>query len=332
MIDCLTYCESVQVNPYYNQAVEEELMFCCGENECILYLWQNQHTVVIGRNQNAWKECQTGVLERDGGYLARRNSGGGAVYHDLGNLNFTFLVRRPNYSVARQMEVVCLALERLGIKSEQSGRNDILVHGRKVSGNAFYEQGDFCCHHGTLMLEVDMERLEFYLTVSKEKMLSKGVESVSSRVENLRELLPNLTIHGLKSELRQAFECVYGKKSRSLKVEELDAQELVKRERKFSSWEWKYGWKFEFQHELTHRFPWGEICLQIQVNAGRVTDAAIYSDALQPRLLEKLPQWLKGSCYEREALCRMLATYPAANSEEEGMKADMLAWFSGAER
>ena len=133
----LTIIESDSTNPYKNLALENWLLDHVAEDEVILYLWQNQHTVVVGKNQNAWKECNISTLEADGGHLARRLSGGGAVYHDLGNLNFTFLAHKARYDVAKQLEVILRGLQRLGIEAEKSGRNDILVDGRKVSGNAF---------------------------------------------------------------------------------------------------------------------------------------------------------------------------------------------------
>ena len=210
MVNKLTYIESEQYNPYKNLAVEEYLFFHCQKEECILYLWQNQHTVVIGRNQNAWAECLTEKLENEGGYLARRLSGGGAVYHDLGNLNFTFLVNKENYNVDRQLEVIQKAVAKFGVCTEKSGRNDILINGRKFSGNAFYKEGSRCYHHGTIMLDVKLDEMSKYLTVSKEKLQSKGVNSVKSRVVNIKELVPDITVDRMKEALREAFEEVYG--------------------------------------------------------------------------------------------------------------------------
>ena len=140
------------IEPYRNLAVERYLLEHTPAGSVTLYLWQNKNTVVIGRNQNPWAECNMAQLRRDGGHLVRRLSGGGAVYHDSGNLNFTFLTDARTYNLARQLEVITGALKSLGINAGKSGRNDILVDGRKVSGNAFYTSGGKKYHHGTLLI------------------------------------------------------------------------------------------------------------------------------------------------------------------------------------
>ena len=138
MINKLYIYESTGVDPYENIATEKYLLENVQAGSCILYLWQNKNTVVIGRNQNAWAECRTSLLEQEGGKLARRLSGGGAVYHDLGNLNFTFLTCEDEHNIDRQLSVIQEACKRLGIETEKSGRNDLLASGHKFSGNAFY--------------------------------------------------------------------------------------------------------------------------------------------------------------------------------------------------
>ena len=276
------------------------------EGECILFLWQNRRTVVIGKNQNCWKECHVSALEEDGGFLARRLSGGGAVFHDLGNLNFTFIARRADYNVDRQLQVIIAALESLGLHSEKTGRNDVTVDGRKFSGNAFFQSGDYCCHHGTLLVDVDRELMSRYLNVSREKLASKSVSSVKSRVVNLRELLPGLTLEQLKMALVDAFSQVYGMRPRHMEEGELPAEEIERLTERFASAAWKYGRKMPFDYELARRFGWGDIQLQLHVEGGVVLDAAAYSDAMDPEFIGRLPEALKGCACGREGLCGAL--------------------------
>ena len=135
----LLILESDSFYPHYNQALEKYLLERTGKNEVTLFLWQNEKTVFIGRNQDAYSECDTEKLESDGGYLARRITGGGAVYHDRGNLNVSFICHKDIYDSAAQADIILKALERLGIEAERNGRNDLLVRGRKFSGHAFYK-------------------------------------------------------------------------------------------------------------------------------------------------------------------------------------------------
>ncbi|MBP9987982.1 MAG: lipoate--protein ligase, partial [Ruminococcus sp.] len=145
--------ETFDTNPYHNLALEEALLKSVKPEECILYLWQNRQTVVIGRNQNALAECKVQKLEADGGFLARRLSGGGAVFHDLGNLNFTFLACADWFSKEIQTDIIIDAIRSLGIDAEKNGRNDLTVNGQKFSGHAYYKTKDKCYHHGTIMLD-----------------------------------------------------------------------------------------------------------------------------------------------------------------------------------
>ncbi len=140
-------------NPWYNLAVEKRL-FRLGYDGVILYIWQNANTVVIGKNQNAWRECDLAAMEKDDVRLARRESGGGAVFHDLGNLNFTFLVPNELYDVRRQLAVIQRAVAVFGLETEQSGRNDLLLteNGCKFSGNAFQRSATHSLHHGTILI------------------------------------------------------------------------------------------------------------------------------------------------------------------------------------
>ncbi len=306
MVRRLTWIETDNTWPYRNLAMEEYMTSHEEKGECILFLWQNRHTVVIGKNQNCWKECKVSELESDGGYLVRRLSGGGAVYHDLGNLNFTFMVKRPDYDVDRQLQVIITALGLLGIHSEKTGRNDVTADGRKFSGNAFYRSGDCCYHHGTLLLDVDKGQMSRFLNVSREKLASKSVASVKSRVVNLKELRPDLTVELMKETLVKAFSQVYGLPARRMDESELPQDEIQGLTDRFQSWDWKYGRKIPFDYQLEQRFGWGDIQLQLHVEQGRVTEAAAYSDAMEQELIAGIPEVLKGCLCKAENLCRAM--------------------------
>lgn len=307
MIKEINYFRSNSFNPYENLSIEEYLLEDCREDECIIYLWQNKKTVVIGKNQNAWKECQAENLEKDGGHVVRRLSGGGAVYHDTGNLNFTFLVRKDNYDLDKQLQVIINAVNSLGIKAVKSGRNDILADGRKFSGNAFYKKGDHYYHHGTLMVDVDTGALSRYLTVSDAKLKSKGVDSVKSRVTNLKALNPEITIDSLAEALIEAFQQVYGLEAGERTLEEMSRNLLQSKIDRFSSWDWIYGRKIDFQYELTGKTEAGEVTLQLQVSSGIIEDLVVYSDSLDDKASEKIAELLRGTKYSADVIEKALA-------------------------
>ena len=302
MINKLWIYEGQGHDPHYNLAVEEYLLETVGPGQCVLYLWQNQNTVVIGRNQNPWKECRTTLLEQEGGHLARRLSGGGAVFHDLGNLNFTFLVPQEDYDVARQMEVIRVAVESLGIPAEVSGRNDILACGRKFSGNAFYKNGKQAYHHGTLLVAADMEKLGRYLNPSKAKLKAKGVDSVRSRVVNLRELNPAVTVEAMKTALKEAFSKVYSLPVEALPGSRLDEASIGRLTERNRSWQWNYGQKLPFTFECEERYPWGGIQVQLLVEHGVIQQARLYSDALENDLIPQWEKQLTGCRVQRQSL------------------------------
>ena len=325
MINKASFIHTENTYPYRNLAMEEYLLRNCGEDECILYLWQNRNTVVMGKNQNCWKECRVSELEKDGGYLVRRLSGGGAVYHDMGNLNFTFLVRRENYDVDRQMSVIIKAMQLLGIHAEKSGRNDATVDGRKFSGNAFYEKGGFCYHHGTLLLDADTEKMSEYLNVSRAKLKSKGVDSVRSRVANLCEFYPGITVDLVSEKMREAFGMIYGLETEEFDESRFDAAALEEGEKKFASWEWKYGRKIPFSYEFGKRFEWGEVQIQLRVNGGVIESANVFSDSMDERWPEILADALKGSSYDRQTVCGIMEkTVPALSDDLKKLAAEFI--------
>jgi len=312
MLHSLYVIRSQQVDPRHNLALEEYLLNRVKPGECILYLWQNQRTVVIGRNQNAENECRIQTLEADGGHLVRRLSGGGAVYHDLGNLNFTFLTTRQDYDVEKQTEVILRAVQAVGIRAEKTGRNDLVVEGQKFSGHAYYKTGSQCYHHGTLMVEVDMAPLEKYLNVSPLKLQAKGVKSVRARVTNLRNYRPTLTIPELEEALVAAFGAVYGGAVQELRQEALDQAALAALREKFSQPAWIYGDSRPLDMSREARFDWGLLRLDYSLADGVISQAAVWSDGLEADLISRVPTLLQGCPLEAAALRARLNGDPEA--------------------
>lgn len=308
MIHKTRYYESASFDPHYNLATEKFLLDAAAPGECTLYLWQNQNTVVIGRNQNAWAECRTSLLEEEGGVLARRLSGGGAVFHDVGNLNFTFLVRQEDYDVDRQLLVIQKACALAGIQTEKSGRNDVLAEGRKFSGNAFYHNQGHSYHHGTLLVDVDMQKLQRYLSPPKAKLEAKGIASVRSRVVNLRELNPVLTIGKMKEYMLQAFCEVYGCTPSPVIISEQEQAALRELADRYGSWEYLYGSPLAFSFDAEDHFSWGHFQLQLQVKGGIVTAARAYSDSMDWEITSEVEQALTGCRFDTDAMQSAIRT------------------------
>jgi len=245
-------------------------------------------------------------MEEDGGKLVRRLSGGGAVFHDLGNLNFTFILHKDNYDLDKQLEVIIKAVKNVNINAEKTGRNDITVEGRKFSGNAFYTDGNRSYHHGTILISVDMNNLSKYLNVSRDKLMSKGVESVKSRVINLKEYNPNLDIDRMKKELLLAFREIYDCELAPIDEKEIVELEMKALVEKFSSWDWIYGRKMEWTYSMNKRFTWGNIDLNFVVESGRITRCAIYSDAMDTWFAENIPAYMQNCLFTSEHILERL--------------------------
>ena len=302
MINTLKFYYTKNTYPYRNLAVEEYLTTHVQDDEIILYLWQNSNTIVIGRNQNAWKECRVSELEKDGGHVVRRLSGGGAVYHDLGNLNFTFCVKKANYSVDKQLDVILEAVKDLGINAQKTGRNDITIDGKKFSGNAFYKTGDCCYHHGTLLLNVDTAMMTKYLNVDIAKLQAKGVDSVKSRVTNLNAYYPNISVDLMTKKLQNAFDKVYKGKSTIISQDNIDTAKIDVLEQNFADWNWIFGRKIPFTHKIQKRFSWGDIEIYLFVDSGKIEKVNIYSDMMEQDFILRLKEKLPHTLYKKDAI------------------------------
>ena len=290
------------VDPYYNLALEEHLLNTLTPNTVLLYLWQNDHTVVIGKNQNTWAECRTAILEKDGGHIARRLSGGGAVYHDLGNLNFTFLCYDEDYDLKKQLSVIQKACSYAGISAEFSGRNDLLADGRKFSGNAFYHSKGKSYHHGTILIHTDAERLQRYLSPPKAKLETKGIASVRSRVINLRELIPELSCEQMKVYMQQAFSDIYGGSLEAYYLTEEDQQAITALKGKYSSADWLFGKPLPFSCQMEDHFPWGHISIKLLVEKGIIQTIQVYTDAMDAGIADAISDALTGCAFQTQAM------------------------------
>lgn len=317
--------ESLSHDPWVNLAWEEYFFRQVADDEIILYLWQNHNTVVIGRNQNAWKECRHVELERENGQLARRLSGGGAVFHDLGNLNFTFIMHNQHYDLSRQLSVILRAVKQLGINSEFVGRNDLVVQGRKFSGHAYYFHKDRALHHGTIMINSDLGQLERYLQVSPDKIVSKGIDSVRSRVANLVEFSANVKLTDVVSSIKENFIEVYGGPAIELAVEH-DDESIGQLVRKYSSWEWRYGNTQEFDISLGRRFPWGEVEIGVCIQKGTIHQVRVFSDAMEENIIRDIEMSLQGCPFIKDRMAERISGV-GAQSDNQPITGDLTRWL-----
>lgn len=291
----LLFLVSPQTNPYWNVAVENYLVAQQTQDCVVLYLWKNRRTVVVGLNQNPFAECNVDALINDGGFVMRRTTGGGAVYHDDGNLNFSFVAPYDLYDQSRQFDVICGALQEFGLQAELSGRNDLLCQGRKFSGNAFSKGRYQRLHHGTLLIKGNMDDLQRYLKVRPAKLLKHGVASVQSRVVNLSELA-DVTSDNIVAPLLRSFENVYGDKATHISFDELMQKEEVRAlYNKYSSDEWLFrNWR-SFSATKSAQFEWGVVDLSLSVEDDIISHVQIASDALDLTALDEARGLLCGA-------------------------------------
>ena len=311
----MRFLTNPSTDPWYNMSFDEYCLEQYLSDDDYFYLWRNRPSVIIGLNQNAYSEVNLAYLESHGIRLARRVTGGGAVYHDLQNLNYTFIGRE----VTPQPMVE--ALRSLGVPAELTGRNDIYVEGRKVSGYARRVWHDRQIIHGTLMYDVDLDTLSRVLDVPGSKMEAKGIASVHSRVANLKDYLPQFaSLDEVQAALHRILAA--GDGELSFGEERRAAVQRISDE-KFSTWEWLYGRSREADIVRSGRLPCGTVEVRLSLDRGCLTTVGFGGDFLGGLPAEQLAHSLVGLRFERGAL---LAALEAAGPERyfDGVSAGML--------
>lgn len=293
-------------DPRINLAIEEYALKNLDINETYLLFYINEPSIIIGKNQNTIEEINTEYVEENGIHVVRRLSGGGAVYHDLGNLNFSFITKDDGesfHNFRKFTEPVIEALHKLGVNAELSGRNDIVVGGRKISGNAQFSTRGRMFSHGTLMLDSEIDSVVSALKVKKDKIESKGIKSVRSRVANISEFLPEkISIEEFRSLLlKSIFHDSKDIPQYHLTDEDWkNIHELSKQ--RYQNWDWNYGRSPKFNLQNSHRFPVGQIDIRLEVNKGIIENCKIYGDFFGVGDVSDIEQRLIGLRYEKNEL------------------------------
>lgn len=304
-------------SPYLNLALEEVLTTDETINDEILLLWQNSSSVIIGKNQNTIEEINNEFVKQYSINVVRRLSGGGAVYHDFGNLNFTFIFNKNDNNVRNYQlftQPIINVLQKLGVKAEFSGKNDILVDGKKISGNAQYVYKNRVMHHGTILFDADLEMLPKVLNPDLLKLKSKGIKSAKASVTNVAPFLtPKISIEKFKELIIEELAA-----GNNLEIREIDSNTLAKAQalvvQKYNTWEWNYGISPDFNLEIKKRFEnKGSISSKIKVKRGIITSVKIFGDFLGTLGTENLENALINQKYKSKVIKEIVSNFDIEN-------------------
>ncbi|TFJ93550.1 lipoate--protein ligase [Lentibacillus salicampi] len=295
-------------DPTINLAIEEYILQNFGEKDTYLLFYINKPSIIVGRNQNSVEEINTEYVDENGIKVVRRLSGGGAVYHDEQNLNFSFITKDDGDSFqdfAKFTQPIVDALNKLGVPAEMKGRNDLAVEGRKISGNAMFSTKGRMFSHGTLMLDSEIENVVSALNVNKEKIESKGIKSIRSRVANISEYLDEkISMDAFKEMiLKHVFDVEDVKDVPRYDLTEADWEEIHKiSENRYRKWEWNFGKSPKFNVQASHKFDAGLVDVRLDVNNGTIENCKIYGDFFGLGEVSDLEDALTGVRHERKAI------------------------------
>lgn len=292
-------------DPYINLAIEEYVLNQFGENDTYLLFYINAPSIIIGKNQNSVEEINTDYVDENNIKVVRRLSGGGAVYHDEGNLNFSFITKDDGdsfHNFAKFTKPVVQALNKIGVPAELVGRNDLVIEDRKISGNAQFATRGRMFSHGTLMLDSEIEHIVSALNVKKEKIESKGIKSIRSRVANISEYLKEpLTMDAFKELiLTHIFDVEHVKDVPTYELTEEDWENIhdISRNR-YQLWEWNYGKSPAFNKRASHKFPSGLLDVRLDVKRGVIENCKIFGDFFGLGEVRDIEKRLIGVNHER---------------------------------
>lgn len=290
-------------DPSVNLAIEEYILKHLPMDDSYLLFYINRPSIIIGKHQNTIEEINIEYVQDNGVQVVRRLSGGGAVYHDLGNLNFSFITKDDGQSFhnfRKFTQPVVEALQELGVKAELTGRNDLQVGEKKISGNAQFSTRGRMFSHGTLMFDLNLDHVQASLNVNPEKFKSKSTKSVRSRVANIRDLIDsNLTIEQFRDELLRH---IFRMEPQDVPQYELTEKDWAKIKEisaeRYSNWDWNYGLSPESNVKHTRKFPVGIIDLRMNIKDGRIEDIKIFGDFFGVGDVADIEDMLRGKRYE----------------------------------
>lgn len=306
----MIYIRNEDNRPQFNLALEQYVFDSLDQFDQIFLLWINEPSIIVGKHQNTIQEINLDYIKKNNINVVRRLSGGGAVYHDYGNLNYTIISKSrdtSSFNFEAFSQPVIEVLAKLGVRAEFTGRNDITIDGKKFCGNAQYMKKGKVLHHGAILFDTDLSVLEQALRVSKDKIVSKGIKSVRSRVTNIKDhLTDDIDVEDFKQLLLDHM----FKENKGIEEYKLTEQDYANinrlMEERYATWEWNFGSSPNFNIEKSNRFPSGKVETQIEVKDGIIGNIKFYGDFFGSGELSDLEEKLRGIKYKEEEIKEVL--------------------------